>query len=79
MTFGDALEQAKAGKIVRRKGWLAGDRLICNYTKDLQPFLEVSCGGKEPIPYFAGNPDIFADDWETVTAGSVSSFYGRKE
>ena len=68
MTFGDALEQAKAGKVLRRKGWLMGDRLICNYTDDMQPFLEVSYEHKEPIPYFAGNTDLFADDWEVVAS-----------
>lgn len=68
MTFGDALELAKAGKVLRRKGWLEGDRLFCNYTNDMQPFLEVYYEDKEPIPYFAGNHDIFADDWEVVNA-----------
>jgi hypothetical protein len=68
MGFSDALEQAKAGNILRRKGWLEGDMLVCNYTSDMQPFLEVSYAGKEPIPYFAGNIDLFADDWETVTS-----------
>ena len=68
MTFGDALEHAKAGKVLRRQGWLKGDRLICNYTKDMQPFLEVSDEDKEPIAYFASNIDIFADDWDVVNA-----------
>jgi hypothetical protein len=68
MGFGDALEQAKAGNVLRRKGWLEGDILVCNYTSDMQPFLEVSYAGKEPIPYFAGNIDLFADDWEIVTS-----------
>lgn len=66
MTFGDAIEQAKAGKVLRREGWPAGDKLICNYTDDMQPFLEVSCKDKAPIPYFTGNNDLFADDWEIV-------------
>ena len=66
MTFGDALEYAKAGRSVRRAGWMPGDEVVCHYTEDMQPFLEVSCPGHEPVPYFAGNVDIFADDWEIV-------------
>ena len=66
MTFGDALEYAKAGRIVRRAGWAPGDWLACCYTDDMQPFLEVSHPGHEPIPYFAGNVDLFANDWEIV-------------
>lgn len=66
LTFGDALEMAKAGKILRRKGWPDGDVLFCNYTDDMQPFLEVSSGESDPIPYFTGNADLFADDWEVL-------------
>ena len=66
MTFGDALEYAKAGRTLRRRGWPKGDQLTCSYTNDIQPFLEVGHDGKEPIPYFAGNIDIFANDWEII-------------
>ncbi|MBO6202446.1 MAG: DUF2829 domain-containing protein [Selenomonas sp.] len=66
MTFGDALELAKAGKVLRRDGWPDGDKLFCHYTGDLQPFLEVVSGDREPIPYFTGNADLFADDWRVI-------------
>jgi hypothetical protein len=66
MTFGDAIEYLKAGHTLYREGWLNGDRLTCSCTSDMQFFLEVSYGDKEPIPYFAGNADIFADDWRLM-------------
>ncbi len=66
MTFGDALEHAKAGRTLRRDGWPDGDKLICRYTGDLRPFLEVVSGDSEPIPYFTGNTDLFADDWRVI-------------
>ena len=66
MTFSDALELAKAGKTLTRKGWPDGDKLYCSYTDDMQPFLMVVSGNSEPIPYFTGNVDLFADDWEIV-------------
>ena len=69
MTFGDALEYAKAGRAVRRAGWIPGIRLVCCYTKDMQPFLVKSIPSHESVPYFAGNSDIFADDWEIVRHG----------
>jgi len=66
MTFSDAIELAKAGKTLRREGWPESDILKCNYTDDMQPYLEVVSGDKEPIPYFTGNVDLFADDWEVA-------------
>ncbi len=66
MNFGDAIEQLKAGRTLCREGWLDGDRLTCSCTSDMQMYLEVSYGDRKPIPYFAGNADIFANDWRVV-------------
>lgn len=52
MTFGDALEQAKAGRQIRRDDWPAGDKITCVYTKDLHPYLMMFEGDSEPIPFF---------------------------
>ena len=70
MIFSEAIELAKAGKTLRRQGWPEGDYLKCGYTGDMQPFLEVTSGGREPIPYFTGNTDLFADDWEITESDS---------
>ena len=66
MTFGDALEYLKAGRIARRKGWLENDRVACFYTADMRPYLVVWYEDNEPIPYTATDIDLFADDWEVM-------------
>ena len=69
MTFGDALEQAKAGRQIRRDDCPAGDKLTCVYTKDLHPYLMMFEGDSEPIPFFIGNTDLFATDWRVIIDG----------
>ncbi len=67
MTFGDALEQLKAGRKARRLGWPFGnDEVRCSYTADMRPYLEVAYDDMEPIPYTVTDIDLFADDWEVI-------------
>lgn len=66
MTFGDALEQAKAGLHVTRASWPWSDHVYAGYTSDMQPYLVVDNGEHEPIPYTATDVDLFADDWKVV-------------
>lgn len=66
MTFGDALEYAKAGRHIARSGWLFPDIVYVEYTLDMSPYLVVQSEGCAAIPYFATNIDLFADDWETI-------------
>lgn len=67
MTFGDALEQMKAGARMARRMWIFNDVVYVKYTSaDLQPYLVVQSGDREAIPYTATDVDIFSDDWEAV-------------
>jgi len=66
MTFGDALEYAKAGRHIARSGWLFPDIVYVEYTLDMSPYLVVQTEGRAAIPYFATDIDLFADDWETI-------------
>lgn len=66
MTFGDALEYAKAGRRITRTGWPFPDVVYVNYTLDMSPYLVVQSENREAIPYFATDIDLFADDWETI-------------
>lgn len=66
MTFGDALEYAKAGRRITRTGWPFSDVVYVNYTLDMSPYLVVQSENREAIPYFATDIDLFADDWKTI-------------
>lgn len=66
MTFGDALEYAKAGRRITRTGWPFPDVVYVNYTLDMSPYLVVQSEYREAIPYFATDIDLFADDWKTI-------------
>lgn len=66
MTFGEALEYAKAGRRITRTGWPFSDIVYAEYTLDMSPYLVVQSKGREAIPYFATDIDLFADDWETI-------------
>lgn len=66
MTFGDALEYAKAGRRITRTGWPFPDVVYVNYTLDMSPYLVVQSENREAIPYFATDIDLFADDWKTI-------------
>ena len=65
MTFGDALEQVKAGRQIRRPAFLSGVYIECAYTDLMRPYL-VICDRVERVPYIVRNGDIFADDWEVL-------------
>ena len=66
MTFGEALEYAKAGRRITRTGWPFSDIVYAEYTLDMSPYLVVQSEDREAIPYFATDIDLFADDWETI-------------
>lgn len=66
MTFGEALEYAKAGRRITRTGWPFSDIVYAEYTLDMSPYLVVQSEGREAIPYFATDIDLFADDWEPI-------------
>lgn len=66
MTFGDALEYAKAGRRITRAGWPFPDIVYVEYTLDMSPYLVVRSENREAIPYFATDIDLFADDWESI-------------
>lgn len=66
MTFGDALEYAKAGRHITRTGWPFLDIVYVEYTLDMSPYLVVRSEDREAIPYFATDIDLFADDWKTL-------------
>lgn len=69
MVFGDALERAKAGQYITRSGWPWPDRVYTSYTDDMQPYLMVDNGEREPIPYTVTDVDLFATDWEVIQCG----------
>lgn len=67
MTFGDALEQMKAGARMARRMWIFSDTVYVKYTSaDLQPYLVIQSGEHEAMPYTATDIDLFADDWEVA-------------
>ncbi|WP_432647483.1 Thoeris anti-defense Tad2 family protein [Mitsuokella sp.] len=66
MTFGDALEQMKAGRQCSRSAWIFRDVVYTKYTSDMTPYLVVKAGDADPIPYWATDIDIFSNDWEVV-------------
>ena len=67
MTFGDALEQMKAGARMARRMWIFSDTVYVKYTSaDLQPYLVIQSGEHGAMPYTATDIDLFADDWEAV-------------
>lgn len=65
MTFGEALENVKAGKTIAREIWI-NKKVSCNYTSDCQSYLEMTINNNQPIPYYQSNADIFADDWKII-------------
>lgn len=66
MTFGDALEQMKAGKRMRRSMWIFRDVVYVRYTSAMQEYLVVQSGTADAVPYTPCCYDIFADDWQVV-------------
>ena len=67
MTFGDALEQSKAGKEIRRNGW-PHDAVACAaYSHSMKPYLvRKERGYSDAMPYVPTDGDLFADDWEVM-------------
>lgn len=67
MTFGDALEQMKAGQKMTRECWVRHDVIYAKYTREeVRAYLVAQSMDCEPMPYTATDADIFADDWEAV-------------
>ena len=65
MTFGDAVEMAKAGRAIRRQCWKKDRVAVVLYTKTMQPYLAVGERGFAiELPYTASSEDIFATDWK---------------
>lgn len=67
MTFGDALEQMKAGRKVRRRGWQHPRTIYAEYTRDMVPYLmQKRQGIFDSMPYTPTDTDLFAQDWEVM-------------
>ena len=66
MTFGDALEQIKAGHRCKRQTWTFRDVIYAKYTKDMLPYLVIESPRCEPVPYTVTDKDLFANDWKVV-------------
>ena len=74
MTFSRALEELKAGKSVRRKGWATAGAWIylMTFTPDynLSPCVCWCVPGKKLQPgWLCSQADMLADDWEVVIEG----------
>lgn len=65
MVFGDALENAKAGKKIYRKVWHSKIIYVA-YSKDMKPYLVFSSRHYKQMPYVPTNNDLFAYDWEII-------------
>lgn len=67
MTFGNALEYAKAGYKVYRDclSW-KGVFVYTDYTDNMTPYLVIYFQENETLPYLISHTDIFADDWKIL-------------
>jgi hypothetical protein len=79
--FGWALNQLRAGRAVRRRGWNGkGIFLMLQvpdaYSKMTSPYIYIDTfsletdnpdAPKSRVPWFASQTDMLAEDWETVT------------
>jgi len=76
MTFGEALEALKNGKLVRRAGWngkgmhvYLEDTMVGPLGHRYEPFLVMFTAQKKHQPgWLASQADMLANDWEVVTA-----------
>lgn len=75
LTFGDALEGAKAGRGIVRLGWHLEGMVVRLQRPDAkskmtEPYLYIEIPqptGKLRLPWVASQADMLADDWVTVT------------
>lgn len=73
MNFGGALEALKAGEHVTRTGWNGKGMYLALQTPDehskmKRPYIYIVPDADHVIPWVASQADIFAEDWEIVTA-----------
>lgn len=71
MSFGQAIEQARAGRRVARAGWNGKDMWITMQQPDAnskmrQPYLYMSPVGGELVPWLASQADMLSFDWGVV-------------
>ena len=84
MTFGEAIEQMKAGQCVQREGWNGknmhiyledafsfpiGDGVYKGHARRYEPVICMfTAQGKHQPGWLASQPDILANDWQVVPA-----------
>jgi hypothetical protein len=73
MNFSDALNAAREGKLVTRKGWNGKGLQVAaqfpdEHSKMGNPYLYIDATalGGTLNPWVPSQTDLFADDWETV-------------
>lgn len=70
MTFGDALEYAKAGYRIFHNGTACDDVIYVDYTAHkIRPYLVSDSTYEKHMPYHVTDRDLFADDWEISDYG----------
>lgn len=84
MTFGQALEELKAGKFIQRAGWngknmhlyledslsqVIGEGVFKGEYRDYEPCICMfTAQGKHQPGWLASQADMLADDWQLVNA-----------
>ena len=63
MTFGDALEKAKAGRVIARESWVFQEEVFTRYSRNMTPYLVIQSRNGDAVPYTVTDTDLFANDW----------------
>ncbi len=69
MTFGEALEDLKAGRRVTRGGWNGKGMWLelqrpDQFSKITLPYIYMRTAQKDLVPWLASQTDMLASDWE---------------
>lgn len=75
MTFGQAIEQLKAGKRVARSGWNGKNMYLelqvpDAHSKMTLPYIYMRTVQADLVPWLASQTDMLSDDWNTVDSAT---------
>ncbi|HMS55138.1 MAG TPA: DUF2829 domain-containing protein [Fimbriimonadaceae bacterium] len=73
LTFGQALNYLKQGRLVTREGWNGKGQHLGLQTPDpdskmSRPYIYIKTVDHALVPWVASQSDLLADDWQTVGA-----------
>ena len=68
LTFGEAVENLKKGKMMSRKGWNGKGMYIKaqfpdEYSKMTLPYIYMKTADDQLVPWLASQTDILSNDW----------------